>query len=181
VIAVATWNVLHRIHAENWGEDVLERWPDESERIAAITARLTRRTEQVIALQEVSGDKGALAVRTADALFVSTHVSGDQRRTRQLAHLAGLTVGDLEHPTALLGDFNADRATVASGLGGNFVIEDISPGALPTRPRPPGSKPLYIDHVAARGAGISAVAVEDADGLSDHNLVRADITRYPGG
>lgn len=246
MIAVATWNVLHRIHAENWGEDILARWPDESARIAAITARLATRTEQVIALQEVSGDqlaslraglagrtvhafryprvprprrrpsrlhdpaeylvllidgpgladgpgqvvaaesfeddpgKGALAVRTADALFVSTHVSGDQRRTRQLAHLAGLTVGDLGHPTALLGDFNADRATVASGLGADFVIEDLSPGALPTRPRPPGSKPLYIDHVAARGAGISAVAVEDADGLSDHNLVRADITRYPG-
>lgn len=243
MISVATWNVLHRIHAENWDEDIVARWPDESERIAAVTARLASRAEQVIALQEVSGDqltslraglagrtmhafryprvprprrrpsqlydpaeylvllvggpaladgpsrvvaaesfaddpgKGALAVRTADALFVSTHVSGDQRRTGQLAHLAGLTAGDLDHPTALLGDFNADRATVASGLGADFVIEDLSPGALPTRPRPPGSKPLYIDHVAARGAGISAVAVEDADGLSDHNLVRADLTR----
>lgn len=237
MISVATWNVLHRVHAENWGEDILARWPDETERIAAITARLASRTEQVIALQEVSGDqlaslragltgrtvhafryprvprprrrpsllhdraeylvllvdepgrvvaaeafaddpgKGALAVRTADALFVSTHVSGDQRRTRQLAHLAGLTAGDLEHPTVLLGDFNADRATVASGLGGDFVIEDLSPGALPTRPRPLESKRLYIDHVAARGAGIRAAAVEDAGGLSDHNLVRAGITR----
>lgn len=240
MIAVATWNVLHRIHAENWDEDIVARWPDESERIAAITARLASRTEQVIALQEVSGDqlaslragltgrtvhafryprvprprrrpsplhdpaeylvlllagpgrvvaaesfendpgKGALAVRTADALFVSTHVSGDQRRTGQLAHLAGLTAGDLGHPTALLGDFNTDHATVASGLGADFIIEDLSAGGRPTRPRPPGSKPLYIDHVAARGAVISAAAVEDAVGLSDHNLVRADLTRYPG-
>jgi hypothetical protein len=62
VITVATWNVLHRVHAENWGEDVLVRWPQEPQR---------------------------------------------------------------------------------------------------------------IDHVAARGAGISSAAVEDVDGLSDHNLVRA--------
>ena len=124
--------------------------------------------------------KGALAVRTAGALFVATHVSGDQRRTRQLAHLAGLVAADPGHPTVLLGDFNTDRVAVASGLGGDFIIEDLSPGTLPTRPGPSGSKPQYIDHVAARGAGIDAVAVEDADGLSDHNLVRADITRYPG-
>ncbi|MEU4341111.1 endonuclease/exonuclease/phosphatase family protein [Nocardia sp. NPDC023852] len=57
VITVATWNVLHRVHAENWYEDVATRWPDEGARIAAITARVAERTEQVIALQEVSGDQ----------------------------------------------------------------------------------------------------------------------------
>jgi endonuclease/exonuclease/phosphatase family metal-dependent hydrolase len=57
VITVATWNVLHRVHAQNWGEDVARRWPDESARIAAITARLAARTERAIALQEVSGDQ----------------------------------------------------------------------------------------------------------------------------
>ena len=236
VIAVATWNLLHRVHAENWGEDVAVRWPDESERIAAVTARLARRTEQVIALQEVSGDqlasiraalagwtvhafryprvprprrgtyaprdpaeylvllvggpgrevaaesftddpgKGALAVRTSAALFVATHVSGDRRRTGQLARLAELTAAGAGHPTVILGDFNADGATVAAGLGAGFAVEEFPPGTLPTRPGEPGSKPLRIDHVAARGADISNAAVEEVDGLSDHNLVRANIT-----
>lgn len=57
MITVATWNVLHRVHAENWYEDVAARWPDEAERIAAITARVAKLPEQVIALQEVSGDQ----------------------------------------------------------------------------------------------------------------------------
>jgi endonuclease/exonuclease/phosphatase family metal-dependent hydrolase len=232
VIAVATWNVLHRVHAENWGEDVAVRWPDESDRIAAVTARLAKRTEQVIALQEVSGDqlasiraaladrtvhafryprvprprrgtytpadpaeylvllvegpgqevaaesfaddpgKGALAVRTGAALFVATHVSGDRRRYRQLARLAELSSAGGGHPTVILGDFNTDGATVASGLGAGFAVEEFPPGTLPTRS---GSKLPWIDHVAARGAGIGSAEVQDADGLSDHNLVRAKI------
>lgn len=236
MIAVATWNLLHRVHAENWGEDAAVRWPDESERIAAVTARLARRTEQVIALQEVSGDqlasiraalggwtvhafryprvprprrgtyaprdpaeylvllvdgpgrevaaesfaddpgKGALAVRTAGALFVATHVSGDRRRTAQLARLAELAAAGAGHPTVILGDFNADGATVAAGLGAGFAVEDFPPGTLPTRPGEPRAKPLRIDHVAARDAGISNATVEEVDGLSDHNLVRANIT-----
>ncbi len=204
-------------------------WPDESERIAAVTARLAGRTERVIALQEVSGDqlaslrpalagrsvhafryprvpaprrgacplrdpgeylvllvdgagrevaaesfedapgKGALAVRTAEALFVATHVSGDQRRTRQLARLAGLAAARPGHPTVLLGDFNTDRTAVASGLGAAFTVADLPADALPTRPGTSGSRPLRIDHVAVLGAGISSAAVEGADGLSDLN------------
>ncbi len=57
MITVATWNVLHRIHADNWGEDAIKSWPDETKRIAAITATVAERTENVIALQEVSGDQ----------------------------------------------------------------------------------------------------------------------------
>jgi endonuclease/exonuclease/phosphatase family metal-dependent hydrolase len=57
VITVATWNVLHRVHAENWGEPVAARWPDEAARVAAVTALLAARPEPVIALQEVSGDQ----------------------------------------------------------------------------------------------------------------------------
>ena len=235
MIAVATWNILHRVHAENWDEDVTVRWPREPERIAAVTARLAERAEQVIALQEVSGDqlaslraglagrtihalryprvpaprrgtcplrdpgeylvllvdgpgrevaarsfagapgKGALAVLTAGALFVATHVSADQRRKDQLAGLAGLAAAWPGHPTVLLGDFNADRATVAAGLGAGFSVTELPPDARPTRPGTSGAGPLCIDHVAVRGAGISGAAVEDADGLSDHNLVRANI------
>jgi endonuclease/exonuclease/phosphatase family metal-dependent hydrolase len=231
VITVATWNVLHRVHAQNWSEDVVARWPDEPARIAAITARLAVRTERVIALQEVSGDqltslrdalpgrtvhafryprvpmprrdgyplhdpgehlvllvdgpsravtaesfpddpgKGALAVSVAGTLIVATHLSANRRHTRQLARLAELAAA--APVVAVLGDFNTDRATVTSGLGAGFAVADLPPDALPTRP---GSPPMRIDHVAVRGAAVSGAAVEDVGGLSDHNLVRADIT-----
>lgn len=93
----------------------------------------------------------------------------DQRRTGQLAHLAELAATSQEHPAVLLGDFNADRGTVASGLGDGFTVADLPPDALPTRP---GSIPPHIDHVVVRVAAIHSATVEDVDGLSDHNLVR---------
>ncbi|MFI1062154.1 MULTISPECIES: endonuclease/exonuclease/phosphatase family protein [Streptomyces] len=236
MITVASWNVLHRVHAENWGEDVLRGCPAESERIAAVTALLVGRDEHVIALQEVSGDqlaslrlalagrsihalryprvpaprhgscslrdpeeylvllvdgpsrevtaesfeddpgKGALAVETAGTLIVATHVSGDQRRTRQLARLAELAASSRGYAAILLGDFNTDRATVASALGTGFAVADLPPDGLPTRPRTSGSKSQWIDHVVVRGAVVSNAAVERMEGLSDHNLVRATVT-----
>lgn len=58
---VVTWNVLHRIHAENWREEVPDRFPNEAARIAVITARiaalLADGDDPVICLQEVSGDQ----------------------------------------------------------------------------------------------------------------------------
>lgn len=54
---VATWNVLHRVHAENWREVPIERFPREAERIAAITARVMATDADVVLLQEVSGDQ----------------------------------------------------------------------------------------------------------------------------
>lgn len=235
MITVATWNVLHRVHAENWGEDTAAKWPDESLRIVAITARLAERTEPVIALQEVSGDqltglrralpdhtvhamryprvpaprhgtspledpgeylvllvrgparqlaaeafdddsgKGLLAVRTHGALVVATHVSFGRRRTRQLARLTELTA-DSTDPVILLGDFNADRVTVADGLGPGFTVAELPPDAPRTRPdgRNPGSQ--HIDHVVVHGGDVHDVMVEDVDGLSDHNLLRANVT-----
>jgi endonuclease/exonuclease/phosphatase family metal-dependent hydrolase len=235
VLTVATWNVLHRIHAENWGEETTARWADESERIAAVTARLGTRSEQVVALQEASGDqlasirgalprrtiltlryprvpaqrvgtrqlddpgeylvllvdgparqvaaesfdedpgKGLLAVRIGGTLVVAVHISYDDRRTRQLARLAELAAS-FPGPAVLLGDFNTDCATVAAGLGPGFSVADLPPGTLPTRPRTSGSKSLYIDHVIVRDADIGGVTVESADGLSDHNIVHAEVT-----
>ncbi|MER6173631.1 endonuclease/exonuclease/phosphatase family protein [Streptosporangium sp. NPDC001681] len=230
-----TWNVLHRIHAENWGSDIPGRWPNESERIAAVTARLAGRADQVIALQEVSGDqlaslrcalpgrtvhvlpyprvpaprsgtcplgdpreylvlsvdgparqiaaepfeedpgKGLLAIRTAGILVIAVHVSSDQRRARQLERLAKLAATSPGR-VVLLGDFNTDRATVVAGLGPTFTIADLPPDALPTRPRTSGTKPQRIDHVVVRGGEVSGAVVEDADGLSDHNLLHARVT-----
>jgi endonuclease/exonuclease/phosphatase family metal-dependent hydrolase len=235
VIAVATWNVLHRVHAENYDEEAAARWPDEHTRIAAVTARLTGRSEQVIALQEVSGDqlaslragltgravhafryprvpvprrgpsplrdrgeylvlltdepgwradawafdddpgKGALVVHAAGMLLASVHVSWSQRGPGQLARLAGLAGAWAGYPVVLLGDFNADRAAVAAGLGSAFAVAGPPPGTRPTRPGTSGGGPVFIDHVAVRGARVSGLSVEDMGGLSDHDLVRADI------
>lgn len=232
MITVATWNVLHRIHAQNWGEDATDRWPDEAERIAAITASLAGRTEHVIALQEVSGDqlaglrqglpertvhtlryprvpaprrgaspltdpaeylvlltdgaarpvaaepfpddrgKGLLAVRAAGALVIATHVSFGPRRTGQLARLAKLA-GESLGPVVLLGDFNADPDTVTTELGRAFTAAGLGPDEPPTRP---GGKSPFIDHVIVRGAAVTGGAVEDVNGLSDHNLLSATVT-----
>ncbi|MCP2293264.1 endonuclease/exonuclease/phosphatase family protein [Nocardia amikacinitolerans] len=235
MITVATWNVLHRVHAENWYEDVTKKWPVEHERIDAIAARVAKRSEQIIALQEVSGDqlaalrdalpdrtihtlryprvprpkriptslrdrdeylvlvvddpghtvlaaafgddpgKGALVVATSGLTVVATHVSGDERSGPQLTRLAGWALSDPSRPAVLLGDFNADRDVVAEGLGAGFTVAELPTGSLPTRPRTSGSKSQFIDHVVTHGAYASDAAVESADGLSDHNPVRAAI------
>ncbi|MFX0575416.1 endonuclease/exonuclease/phosphatase family protein [Nocardia nepalensis] len=234
MITVASWNVLHRVHAENWGSDIATRWPDEGVRIAAVTDWIAGRPEQVIALQEVSGDqlaslrsalpdrdihalryprvphprsgtsplqdrtehlvlvvagsgrevaaesfdndpgKGALAVETAGMVFVATHVTGDPRRTRQLARLAELAPPD--RVSVLLGDFNIDRDTVASALGADFAIVDLPADSLPTLPRTSGTKSQFIDHVVVHGATVQDAAVLAVGGLSDHNYLRATIT-----
>lgn len=232
MITVATWNVLHRVHAENWYEDVAQRWPDERARIEAVSARVVARNEQVIALQEVSGDqltslraalpdrtihtlhyprlprprrietmladrgeylvllvdgpseqiaadaflsdpgKGFLAVRAFGVTFIATHVTGDHRRGGEFARLA-----ELADPTGtvLLGDFNVDRDHVAAGLGAEFTVAAFASDAVPTRPRTSGSKSQFIDHVVGRGVTVADAAVENMDGLSDHNLVYAKI------
>ncbi|WP_459723201.1 endonuclease/exonuclease/phosphatase family protein [Actinophytocola sp. KF-1] len=233
MITVATWNLLHRVHAENWDADVPRRWPDEDARIAAITDRIAARTETVIALQEVSGDqlaslrdalpgravhsfryprvpaprrgrdllrdrtehlvllvdgagttvtaesfaddkgKGALVVGMGDLLVIATHVSGDRRRTGQLARLA-----ELSGPrTVLLGDFNTVRGTIATGLGDGFTVAGFRADSPPTRP---GTGRGFIDHVVTRGVTAGTATVDDSGGLSDHNIVHATVSR-PGG
>ena len=63
---IATWNVLHRVHAENYDEGVVAPFPDEAVRVAAIAARVAAQMAGgvlVVCLQEVSGDQLA-ALRT---------------------------------------------------------------------------------------------------------------------
>jgi endonuclease/exonuclease/phosphatase family metal-dependent hydrolase len=74
-VRVATWNVLHRFHAQNWDEPAIETHPDETARIAAITARVEGLDHDgVICLQEVSGDQlGWLRKALADDAVIYTH------------------------------------------------------------------------------------------------------------
>lgn len=236
MVTLATWNVLHRIHAENWGEAVVDHHVDEAARIEAITARLCGHDEQVLALQEVSGDqlaslraalpsativtlrypriprprrrptalrdpaeylvtivrgeatlvlaeasrddpgKGLLAVDVGGVRVVNTHVTFGDARVAQLARLREVARA-AKHTAIVLGDFNADRITVADGLGDDFDVAVADADARPTRPRIGSDKPSSIDHVAVRGGIIEAHAVLDAGGLSDHNPVVARVRR----
>ncbi|MCK6572813.1 endonuclease/exonuclease/phosphatase family protein [Myxococcota bacterium] len=57
---LATWNVLHRVHAENYDEGVVTPYPDEAARAAAIANRVAEVMADgvaVLCLQEVSGDQ----------------------------------------------------------------------------------------------------------------------------
>lgn len=70
---VVTWNVLHRIHAENYQEEVAERFPDEAVRIEAVTRRVVAALAEldvVVCLQEVSGDQLTSLLAAARGYFV---------------------------------------------------------------------------------------------------------------
>ncbi|MDB4940809.1 MAG: Endonuclease/exonuclease/phosphatase [Labilithrix sp.] len=59
-LRVVTWNVLHRVHAENWEEPCARQFPDEAVRIAGITSRVVgflAAGVDAVCLQEVSGDQ----------------------------------------------------------------------------------------------------------------------------
>src|SRR5262249_46970828 len=120
--------------------------------------------------------KGYLAAALADgAMLVDTHVTYGDPATAQLAVLAALARSHAG-PCVIVGDFNAGRARALGGLGPDFATIDPPTGSLPTRPRTDSaSKSQTIDHVVihrTRGAGGRVVS---ADGLSDHNLVLAQM------
>lgn len=80
-LTVATWNLLHRVHAENWAEDVPARHPDEAARIAAISARIA-----------------GLAAASGPALIGLQEVSGDQLASLRAALPAGARIYSLRYP-----------------------------------------------------------------------------------
>lgn len=241
-LRLTTWNLLHRVHAENWGEEVPARHPDESRRIQAQSARIAALMggSSLLGLQEVSGDqlaslratlpsdvelfsfryprrprprrgtrhratlddpsehlvtliaggisarvveaqafaedpgKGFVAIDLGGVLMINTHVSYGKRSRDQLAHLARL-IGRYSGPVVLCGDFNADRETVAASLGPSLTFARAAPGSLPTRPRHRSTKSDIIDHVIVDDGRAGAATVLDAEGLSDHNIVTADV------
>jgi len=76
--AILTWNVLHRVHAENWGEPAATRYADERARIAAIAAFVGARCVPgaLLCLQEVSGDQlAAIRAHAPPGAVVLDHVS----------------------------------------------------------------------------------------------------------
>ena len=118
--------------------------------------------------------KGYLIVVVDGVAIANTHVSYGERHPAQCRTLLA-ALGDM--PAIVCGDFNADRETCLAHLPGFTPVIPCEP-ALPTRPRAtPSEKPQTIDHVFVRGASVVEAQVLDGGGLSDHNPVRAHISR----
>jgi endonuclease/exonuclease/phosphatase (EEP) superfamily protein YafD len=60
LVKLLTWNVLHRVHAENYGELAIHRWRDEPERVRRVVGLVSEALRAggfgAALLQEVSGD-----------------------------------------------------------------------------------------------------------------------------
>lgn len=161
--------------------DHLATLTDPTEHLALlVAARHPSRLVDAAAFADDPG-KGYLAVDVAGLLAIATHITHGARRRGQLARITDLA---RRHPgpRLLLGDFNADRDAVAADLGDGHRFALLPPGALPTRPRADGdrTKPQDIDHIILGGpsspsAAPITAAVHDAAGLSDHNLVLAEL------
>jgi endonuclease/exonuclease/phosphatase (EEP) superfamily protein YafD len=117
----------------------------------------------------------AAVLAGSGALLVDTHVTYGALATAQLAVLAGLAQAHAG-PCVIVGDFNADRARVLGDLGPELATIDPPAGSSPTRPRvDAATRSLAIDHVIVRRATGDHARVISAEGLSDHNLVLAQI------
>lgn len=121
-ITVATWNVLHRVHAENWQEPAIAAYPEEQRRVEAIAVRiehmlLVDETIDAIGLQEVSGDQlAALRVRIADRATIVAH--GYRRIPRWRRATRTLLTDQAEHLVIVT------RAACDAMRGETFVRDD---------------------------------------------------------
>lgn len=128
MITVATWNVLHRIHAENWGEDVVAEWPDESKRVAATAGRVAQLPADVIALQEVSGDLLEALRETTRTVHAMRYprVPRPRRMASQLKdnteYLVLLVNGPSQHVAELAFDDDKGKGALAIHTQGLTVI-----------------------------------------------------------
>lgn len=97
-VRVVTWNVLHRIHAENWAEGSVAAFPDEATRVDGITGVVTSWLEadvDVVCLQEVSGDQ-LESLRSALRVNVISH------RHPRLPRFRKPTATQLQRPAEFL-------------------------------------------------------------------------------
>ena len=126
---VLTWNVLHRVHAERHSEAVIEPWPTEALRVAALVKRITRALDneavEVVLLQEVSGDVLAALRTQLPGRAVLSHVF--PRVPRQ----TGRTLNDATEHLVVIAPpgTKVERAhTFASDPGKGFVVVTLPSG-----------------------------------------------------
>ncbi|MBX3204499.1 MAG: endonuclease/exonuclease/phosphatase family protein [Labilithrix sp.] len=118
----------------------------------------------------------ARSARSGAVLVINTHVSAKERREAELA-LLGATAREATGGAILTGDFNAPVDVVRRGLGlGDGLVASDLTGERPTRVATETHAGKTIDHVLTLGGAISAAAVLDGEGLSDHDPVAASVT-----
>lgn len=119
---VVTWNVLHRVHAVNWKEAPVVRFPDEAVRIDAIATRLGAFLDEgieVVCLQEASGDLATrVAELLADRVVVFTHA---YPRMPRLRDGSALPLGDATELLVTL--VHKTSATVATARSATFASD----------------------------------------------------------
>lgn len=166
-----------RLHASKQGTLVALR--DPAEHLVTIVRAAGSSVVRAEAFASDPG-KGFLAVALADGtLVVDTHVSYGEPHAAQCATLCEVAGSA---PRAIVcGDFNADRATCAAGLGDALACAIPPARSLPTRPRTePSAKAQDIDHVFVRGLAIRGAEVADSGGRSDHNPVGVELDPVTG-
>lgn len=176
MITVLTWNVLHRIHADNWGEEVGVRHADEAVRISAITARLAARDEHVLALQEVSGDQlASLRVALPAAQIFTLRYprvpkprSGSSTLLEPAEYLVTVVAGAATQVVAEASRDDPGKGLLAVDVGGVLVINaHVTYGA-------PGVDQLArLAEVARAASGVAIV-------LGDFNADRAKVAAALG-
>ncbi|MBL8950085.1 MAG: endonuclease/exonuclease/phosphatase family protein [Myxococcaceae bacterium] len=114
--------------------------------------------------------KGLLSVGLDGGVtLVNTHVSFGRDGVPQLQQVSAL----LRAPAVLAGDLNAGRDVIAAALAPGVALSQVgSPTCLGSGRHDHGKA---IDHVAVAGGELGAVEVLEAEGLSDHHPVRAEL------
>lgn len=117
---VTTWNVLHRIHAVNWGEATIDPHPEERLRCAAIARLVAAQLEggvRVCCLQEVSGDQlRSLGEQLPGGVVVFQHLYPRVPRLRRGGEVA--TTGGDPPAQPVLDDPREYLVTVVRGVRG---------------------------------------------------------------
>jgi endonuclease/exonuclease/phosphatase family metal-dependent hydrolase len=145
-LRLLTWNVLHRVHALNWKEPVIEGFPDEGVRIARITDFVLRWLDgesaqapdaSVVCLQEASGDQLrslTLAVSARGDVAIFDHLyprlprlraAGDAGLLDPQEHLVTLVKTDAAGPAKREGrtyDEDPGKGFLAVELGSGLVV-----------------------------------------------------------
>jgi endonuclease/exonuclease/phosphatase family metal-dependent hydrolase len=133
VVRVATWNVLHRVHAANWSEALIAAFPEEAVRIARISERVASwlgAGVDAVCLQEVSGDQLASLRRVlGDGFQVFAHL---YPRLPKLRGRGGPVLDDAtEHLVMLVCSPDARRVgarTFAADPGKGMLIAELGDG-----------------------------------------------------
>jgi endonuclease/exonuclease/phosphatase family metal-dependent hydrolase len=132
-LRVTTWNVLHRVHAENWKEAPVAEYRDERPRIEGVSAVVVgwlASGVDVVCLQEVSGDQlASLRSHAPPRARLFAHVYPRVPRMRD------------EHSAHALVDPTEHLVTIVTGVTGATA----SPYDARTFESDPGKGLLAID------------------------------------